>query len=163
MLPISVLVNPVHSGPKSDCIRDQLFVQLKAAFTRDLVHLEPSQIGTFMPCVYTGPTGTVPNVTASRTQMAALTKSIPFGTVPRKVSCKRVERFQMGTARNWCFRSFFSYSDKQGRLKDPLSTNKTSVVKLVFTNSSFLCVRSIQSPLCFETSSDRGMSLAIVQ
>ena len=58
-----------------------------------------TQMGTFRPCVHTGPTGTVPNGTASRTQMGSLTKAIPFGTVPRKVSCKRVERFQTGTAR----------------------------------------------------------------
>lgn len=36
----------------------------------------------------------------AETQMGPLTKSIPFGTVPRKVSCKRVEqRFHAGTAR----------------------------------------------------------------
>ena len=48
-------------------------------------------------------------------------------------------------------------------LKDPLSTNKTSVVKLVFTNSNPFSVRSTQSPFCFETSSDRRISLAIAQ
>ena len=56
-------------------------------------------MGTFRPFVYMGPAGTVPNGTASRTQMGPLTKSIPLGIVPRKVSCKRVERFQRGTAR----------------------------------------------------------------
>ena len=60
-----------------------------------------TQMGTFRPCVYTGPAGTVPNGAASRTQMGPLTKAIPFGTVPRKVSCKRVERFQTGTARKF--------------------------------------------------------------
>ena len=61
--------------------------------------LKRTQMGTFRPCVYTGPAGNVPNGTASRTQMGPLTKAIPFGTVPRKVLCKRVGRFQTGTAR----------------------------------------------------------------
>ena len=56
-------------------------------------------MGTFRPCVYTGPAGTLPYGTASRTEMGPLTKSIPFGTIPRLVSCKRVDRFQTGTAR----------------------------------------------------------------
>ena len=62
------------------------------------VYTGPVPFGT-VPKWYTGPTGTVPNGTASRTQMGPLTKSIPFGTAPRKVSCKRVEQFQMGKAR----------------------------------------------------------------
>ena len=48
--------------------------------------LNRAQMGTFRPCVYTGPTGTVANGTASRTQTGPLTKSIPFVTVPGKVS-----------------------------------------------------------------------------
>ena len=57
---------------------------MKTAFTRDRFHLEAyPQMDTFRPSVYTGPAGTVANGTASRTQMGPLTKSIPFGTVPR--------------------------------------------------------------------------------
>ena len=53
-------------------------------------------MSTFRPCVYTGPAGTVPNGAATCSyQTGSLTKSIPLGTVPRKVSCKRVERFLM--------------------------------------------------------------------
>ena len=48
-------------------------------------------------------------------------------------------------------------------IKDPLPTNKASVVKLMFTNSNLFCVKSIQSPFCFETSSERRISLAIFQ
>ena len=62
----------------------------------------------------TGLAGTDPNGTASRAQMDPLTKSIPFGTVPRKVSCKRAERFQMGTARN--FFLFYPYKKLQHML-----------------------------------------------
>ena len=60
----------------------------------------------------------------------------------------------------------FSASGEQlqhENIKDPLSTNKTSVVKLLFTNRSLVCLRSVQSPLCFEPRSDRSISLAIVQ
>ena len=55
-------------------------------------------MGTFRPCVYTGPTGTIPNGTASGTQMGPLTKVVPFGTFPRK---SRVNRWNggMGMAR----------------------------------------------------------------
>ena len=57
------------------------------------------QIGTFRPCAYAGPAGTVSNGTSSCTQTGPFKKAIPFGTVPRKVSRKRVKRSQMGTAR----------------------------------------------------------------
>ena len=49
------------------------------------------------------------------------------------------------------------------QLKDALSTNKAGVVKLVFTSRNLFSVRSVQSPFCFETSSDSSISLAIVQ
>ena len=55
-----------------------------------------TQMGTFRPCVYTGP----PSGTASCTQMGPFTKSIPFGSVPGKVLCKQVEQFQMGRIGN---------------------------------------------------------------
>ena len=55
-----------------------------------------TQLSTLRLCLYTGPAGTVPIGTASRTQMGPLTESIPFGTVTRKVLCKWVERFQNG-------------------------------------------------------------------
>ena len=49
-------------------------------------------MGTFRPCIDTGPAGIVPNGTGSRTQMGLLLKLIPFGTVPSKVASKQVER-----------------------------------------------------------------------
>ena len=94
VLLLSLLVSKqiTYTHVPARCILRQRLHEIGSIWNR-------TKMGTFRPCVYTGPTGTVPNGTTSRTQTGPLTKSIPFGTVPRKVSCKRVERFQMGTAR----------------------------------------------------------------
>ena len=64
-----------------DFFQHGFWVFTKATFTQDRFHLELYRLG--LACVYMGPAGTIPNGTASHTQIGPLAKSIPFGPVPK--------------------------------------------------------------------------------
>ena len=69
-------------------------------------------MGTLRPCVYKGPAGIVPKGTASRTQIGPLTKSIPFGTVPRRF---RVNGWNCGSTNLETWNLLLEWCGKFGR------------------------------------------------
>ena len=80
-------ITTIHTGSGCAIFWDTfIHAKNKAAFTRDRFHLEPLPEWVRLGLAFTRDL----NETSSRTQTGPLTKSIPFGTVPRKVSWKLV-------------------------------------------------------------------------